>query len=80
MMLAVMSNEALEWSSNNIVRRVMLHACTWASLYGKVFMSWTISTLRLWAGDLDMAKWILSDKVGLYMNLYPGLALMVLLG
>ena len=80
MAAAAASGEALEWSSNDIVHRVMPHVRAWASLYGKVFVSWTGSTPRLWVGDLDMAKRILSDKAGLYVNPSLGAALMALLG
>ncbi|CAD6339980.1 unnamed protein product [Miscanthus lutarioriparius] len=80
MLAAAASGEALERSSNDIVPRVMPHVRAWASLYGKVFLSWTGSTPRLWAGDLDMAKRILSDKAGLYVKPDPGSALLALLG
>jgi PHYB activation tagged suppressor 1 len=58
----------------------MPHVWAWASLYGKVFLSWTGSTPRLWAGDLDMAKRILSDKAGPYVKPDQGPALLALLG
>ncbi|XP_066381480.1 cytochrome P450 709B2-like [Miscanthus floridulus] len=80
MLAAAASGEALERSSNDIVPRVMPHVRAWASLYGKVFLSWTGSTPRLWAGDIDMAKRILSDKAGLYVKPDPGSALLALLG
>jgi PHYB activation tagged suppressor 1 len=77
---AASSEAALNWSSHDIVPRVMPHLRAWTSLYGKVFLSWSGSTPALCVGSYAMARRVLSDKAGLYGKKDPGPAILALLG
>lgn len=81
MLAASCGGEPLDRSSNDIVPRVAPHLRAWTPRYGKaVVLSWHGSAPRLWVGDYDMVKQILSDRAGVFVKPDPGLAIMAIMG